>query len=58
LLGQPSAGIGHGNLFARVCSTGTVFMWSPRENTTRNAILEELDEDVTQDRHIASPLNH
>ena len=26
-------------------STGTVFMWSPHENTTLNAILEELQQD-------------
>lgn len=26
-------------------STGTVFMWSPHENTTLNAILEELEQD-------------
>lgn len=34
-------------LQAALGSTGTVFMWSPHENTTLNAILEELDQDPT-----------
>jgi hypothetical protein len=29
-----------------VGSTGTVFMWFPHENTTLNAILDELDDDA------------
>lgn len=32
-------------LQAALGSTGTVFMWSPHENTTLNAILEELEQD-------------
>lgn len=34
-------------LQAALGSTGTVFMWSPHENTTLNAILEELEQDPT-----------
>lgn len=33
-------------LQAALESTGTVFMWSPHEKTTLNAILEELEQDV------------
>jgi hypothetical protein len=32
-------------LQASLGSTGTVFMWSPHENTTLNAIFEELEQD-------------
>lgn len=32
-------------LQAAIGTTGTVFMWSPHENTTLNAILEELEQD-------------
>jgi hypothetical protein len=32
-------------LQAALGSTGTVFMWSPHENTTLNAILNELEQD-------------
>jgi hypothetical protein len=32
-------------LQAALGATGTVFMWSPHENTTLNAILEELEQD-------------
>jgi hypothetical protein len=32
-------------LQAALGSTGTVFMWSPHENTTLNGILEELEQD-------------
>lgn len=32
-------------LRAALGSTGTVFMWSPHENTTLNAILQELEQD-------------
>jgi hypothetical protein len=32
-------------LQATLGSTGTVFMWSPHENTTLNAILNELEQD-------------
>jgi hypothetical protein len=32
-------------LQAALGSAGTVFMWSPHENTTLNAILEELDQE-------------
>lgn len=34
-------------LQAALGSTGTVFMWSPHENTTLNAILEELEQDAS-----------
>lgn len=34
-------------LQAALGATGTVFMWSPHENTTLNAILEELKQDAT-----------
>jgi hypothetical protein len=34
-------------LAAALGSDGTVFMWSPHENTTLNAVLDELQDDVS-----------
>ncbi len=34
-------------LHAALGATGTVFMWSPHENTTLNAIFDELQQDAT-----------
>ncbi|TWO69498.1 DUF2779 domain-containing protein [Caenimonas sedimenti] len=40
-------------LRAALGTTGTVFMWSPHENTTLNAILEELEQDASPPPDIA-----